>query len=231
MDSTRRRAFSLTEIMIAATILAIVGVPTIGVLIGSKDAISRTDAARDNRYFVREILAHAERMSLHTLWDEFGPGEVVPEAGRMKHEVALYDPATGKLLGPPGTANPLGFAESFLRDMARAGVKARLYFEFYTRRDLEVQPLVPDPRQQDIASARYGLLHMQAGYATVRMLDLATLARTRDEESSIATEWQQPIMCPAVVGRPGLALASCPAVNRTVRRKYLPLLLRREAIP
>ena len=225
-----RGAFSLTEILIAAVILALVGVPVIGIFMGSKDAITRTDTARDARYFVNEIFAHAERQSLHELWDNFGPGEVIPEAGKMKHEIALYEPKTGKVTGQPNAANPLGFQESFLQEMTRAGFKAKLYFEFYSRRDLEVEPQIPDPRKQDIASARYGILHMQAGYATVRLFKLESLSKGADDETALNTEWMQPIMCPAVVGRPGLKLSSCPAVDRKVRAKYLPLLMQREAL-
>lgn len=208
-------AFSLLEVLMAAVILVVACVPMIGVFLGSKDAVQLTDAARDVRYFVNEILAHVERQSLHALWDEFGPVEVVPEAGRMHHELAEYD-AEGKLTG----ANPLGFDESFLRDLTRAGFRARVYFEFYTRKELEIQPAQPDPRQPDVASAKYGILHMQAGYVTVQIID---------RHRSVINEWQQPIMCPAVVGRPGLKLASCPAVNKTVKAKYQPLLARREA--
>jgi hypothetical protein len=230
MSTTRRNAFSLTEILIAATILAIVGIPVIGIFLGSKDAIVRTDAARDNRYFVSEIFAHVERQSLHELWDNFGPGEVIPQAGRMRHEIAKYDPRSGRILGNPLESNPLGFQESFLQELVRANLHVKLYFEFYSRKDLDVQPQIPDPKQQDTASIRYGILHMQAGYATVRLIDLKLLAKTRSEESATVNEWMQPIMCPAVVGRPGLKLSSCPAVDRKVRAKYLPLLLEREGV-
>lgn len=223
-----RKGFSLTEIMIAAVILSIVGIPVIGIFMGSKEAIVRTDGARDARYFVNEILAHAERQSLHELWDNFGPGEVIAAAGKMKHEIAKYDLNTGKVLGDPNVANPLGFQESFLQDMTRAGFKAKLYFEFYSRKNLEVEPQIPNPRQQDIASARYGILHMQAGYASVEIIDLKGAAKN-GEENSVVVFWQQPIMCPAVVGRPGMKLSSCPAVDRKVRAKYLPMLLEREA--
>lgn len=226
---TDKGAFSLTEIMIAAVILAIVGIPVIGIFMGSKDAIVRTDAARDARYFVNEILAHAERQSLHELWDNFGPNEAIATAGKMKHEIALYNPQTGKLTGPPNNANPLGFQQAFLEELIHAGFKAKLYFEFYTRKELQVEPLIPDPRKPDTASARFGILHMQAGYATVEIIDLKALAKSGDEQASVVNFWQQPIMCPAVVGRPGMKLSSCPAVDRKVRAKYLPQLLEREA--
>jgi hypothetical protein len=230
MNKLNKGAFSLTEILIAAVILACCGVPVIGIFIGSKDAITRTDTARDARYFITEIFAHAERQSLHDLFDNYGPGEVVPEAGRMKHELAKYDPKTGKVLGNANQANPLGFQESFLHELTVAGFHAKLYFEFYTRKELEIEPQIPDLKKQDIASARYGILHMQAGYATVRLFRLDALAKGADEDSALANEWMQPIMCPAVVGRPGLKLSSCPAVDRTMRRHYLPILARREAL-
>jgi len=233
MNTTRnsdKGAFSLMEILIAAVILAIVGIPVIGIFMGSKDAITRTDTARDARYFISEIFAHAERQSLHELWDNYGPCEAIAEAGRMKHELAVYDPATGAVPGNPNQTNPLGFQSSFLQELTRCGFKAKLYFEFYSRKDLQVEPQIPDPKKQDIASARYGILHMQAGYATVRLYKLDALAKGATEEVALANEWMQPIMCPAVVGRPGLKLSSCPAVDRKIRAHYLPLLMQREAL-
>jgi hypothetical protein len=50
----------------------------------------------------------------------------------------------------------------------------------------------------------------------------------RDTQEKEAVETQT-IMCPAVVGRPGLKLQSCPALNKDVFDIYAPLLDQYEA--
>lgn len=65
---------------------------------------------------------------------------------------------------------------------------------------------------------------MQAGFADVTLLKLVPNGSAKP-----VTVWRQPIMCPAVVGRPGLKLSSCPAISPKVKEKYGPLLAKREA--
>jgi hypothetical protein len=219
--------FSLVEVLIGSIILAAIGVPIINMFLGSKDNIARTDRRRDARFFMSEILAHVERHSLHDLWDWYGPNEVVAEAGRMKHQLAKLDKKG--FVSDSQNGNPLGFTQEFLYDMTRNEFEARLYFEFYSRKELEIEPAVYNPRVKDRAE-KYGILHMQAGYIKVELYDLRLLAKNpKDEPAAMIDGWAQPIMCPAVVGRPGLKLSSCPAVNEATRRKYEPLLRRREA--
>jgi hypothetical protein len=230
MSRIRRKCLhsgvSLVEVLIGAAILSVVSVPLINMFISSKTGIVQTDRHRDARFFISEILAHVERHSLHDLWLWYGPNEVIAEAGRMKHELAKLDKKG--FVKDSENGNPLGFTQEFLYDMTRNDFEARLYFEFYTRKELEIEPAVYNPKVKDRAE-KYGILHMQAGYVKVELYDLRELAKhPKDEKLAIIDSWAQPIMCPAVVGRPGLKLSSCPAVNEDTRKKFEPLLRRRE---
>jgi prepilin-type N-terminal cleavage/methylation domain-containing protein len=221
------RAFTLTEVLIASVILALVGIPVMGVFITAKQGITRTDVRREARYYIQEILAHLDRQSLHDLWRNFGPGEVLGHdvAGRLRHRLAEFDPATGRIAGK----NPLGFEEEFLQEMIQEGLDARVFFEFYTRKELEIDPPKYTLGVQDKPSPKYGIYHMQAGWAEVVLLDTRKLRAARGKESqAVLASWKQPIMCPAIVGRPGLKLSGCPAVNVRVKLEYAPLLERRE---
>jgi hypothetical protein len=232
-----RGAITLVEILVASVILVMVAIPMLGIFQTSRQSIMRTDRRREIRHITSEILAHAARQPLHELWDEFGPGEVVgwETAGRMKHRIADYD-ATGRIVG----SNPLGFSQDFVAEMLALGLEARLHFEFYSRNELGLNPRAAPPAKKlddgdDDGPPRpvnlppvFGILHMQAGYARVDILDRAVLRSTRREDKALLARWAQPIMCPAVVGRPGLRLASCPAVNPKVKAKYVPLLAMRE---
>lgn len=207
-----RRGLSLTEVLVAAVILAAVGIPVFSVFLQSKRSISRTDTRREVRFFIKEIMAHINRHSLHDLWDNFGPAPYSP--AKMLGQIALRD-AAGKLLPDP-EANPLGFTQDFLDDLRREGYDGQVKFEFYTREELRIRP-------DDSADPEIGLLHMQAGWAEVSLLDI-----TKEDRPRIAV-WKQPIMCPAIVGRPGLKLSSCPAIQKAVKEQYGPLLAQREA--
>ena len=251
---SERAGLTLIEILVASVILVVVAIPMLGIFDSSRQSIARTDRRREIRHITSEILAHAGRQPLHDLWDQYGPGEVVgfDTAGRMHHKLADLDPATGHINGD----NPLGFNQAFLDEMRALSLEARLYFEFYTRVELgldapkdakekEALSIVEgdDPVQDKKAAKRasdlglpppsskpaFGILHMQAGYARVDIFDRDLLAKNRNHpERALVSRWAQPIMCPAVVGRPGLKLASCPAVNAKVKAKYLPLLAMRE---
>lgn len=214
------RGVTLVEVLVATIILTVAGIPVLMLFTQSRQSIDRVDRRREVRYFAGEILAHASRQPLHELWEQFGPGDVVgwEIAGRMRHQIADFDPRSGKIL----ERNPLGFTRGFLRELIDAGLEARLHFEFYSREELGIVPLVPTPGQIDRPSPEKGILHMQAGYACVELFETKLGRREK------VGQWVEPIMCPAIVGRPGLKLSSCPAIRADVRAKFLPLLGQRE---
>lgn len=206
----RRAGVTLIEILMASIILAIAGAAVFRIFSSANNQIQMTDERRELRYYMREIFSHLNRQPLHELWDHYGPegfGPARPLAGAL----ALVD-GNGKLVDPQNVANnPLAFTQSFIDEITRDGLDARIGFNFFYRdSELRYQGDAPDPR--------IGLLHMQAGVAAVTIYD-----REDPEERSLLT-WSQPIMCPTIVGRPGLQLASCPALNKDVKCRYGPWL-------
>ena len=219
------KAFSLVEILIAATILAVCLVPVISIFITGRTQIAHTDTARKYRFFVDEILARIDRTSLHTLWNYFGPkGFNVAgfgASGKFRDRLAEYDSSTMTLFaGTPGQVNPLGFSEDFLRQMTREGLEGQIAFEFFTKKGLMIRPGTT-PGAPGIVDKRIGIMHMQAGFAKVHLIDLKT--------HEALTEEVHPVMCPAIVGRPGLKLQSCPAISPNIHAIYDAILEQYEA--
>lgn len=227
----RRVGMSLTEVMVAVAIMAVVSIPVIGIYMQSTTTLGKTDTRREIRFYIQEILAHANRSSLHELFDNFGPSGFGKYGGKMKDRIAEVDPSTSAVLSNPA-ANPLRFTSDFMQDMKRDGYDARLHFEFYPRKALGIDPPEFDENNPSggKASPKFGILHMQAGEVTVKILSLEKLKENGgNEDDSVVARWVQPIMCPAIVGRPGLQLKSCPAIAPDVMKEYGPVLKAREA--
>jgi hypothetical protein len=219
----KRQGLSLSEIMIATVLLTLAAIPVITVFGSSRQIIQRTDERREKRYFLSEILARAQRHSLQTLWDAFGPYFVgAANCGYMRDRIVELD-GNNKIIRAPGAAkdpNPLGLTQDFVDDLFYQGYETRIRFEFYPRADLGVEPAVFKPNGRDKAGP-YGLLHMQSGFLTVAIRDKA--------DPSDRADWRVPMMCPAIVGRPGLKMEGCPALDTDKRREYGPRILAREA--
>lgn len=210
---TRRQGLTLVEVLIATIVLAVAVVAVMQIFRGANIGIRKTDERRELRYYLSEIYAHVNRQPLHELWDYFGPPDYADRslAGKM----ALLD-ADGKLVDAADLAkNPLGFTQTFIDEMRRDGLGGRIFFEFYYRdEELRYEDGKPNPQ--------IGLAHMQAGVASVQIYDL------NDPEERTLTEFRQPVMCPMIVGRPGIQLSSCPALNNAVKCVYGPKLAARE---
>ena len=223
-----RDGFSLSEVMIAMVLLVLAAIPVMAVFQGSKQSITRADERREKRYFLNELVARAQRHSLQTLWDAFGPYFAGgANCGYMRDRVVEID-GGGNIVAGAGTAskmpNPLGLTQDFVDDMKYAGYEARMRFEFYPRDLLGVKsagpnPTVFNPNGKDIPGP-YGLLHMQAGFLLLAIRSIA------DHEDN--TTWRVPMMCPAIVGRPGLKMEGCPALDTDKRKDYGPRILARE---
>jgi len=229
MKTARRDGggFSLTEVLIAAVILSICSIPLIGMFIQSKRGITGADKKREHRFYVKTIFTHLNRTSLHHLWNYYGPaGHDVPftiennqasdiaQSGRLRGDLAETDPLGRLVPGPAGKVNPLGFTDEFLQDIRRAGYRGQIEFDFFPRKSLGVTP--------DDNAGPAGILHMQAGYARVTLIDLKK-ERNKEDDAIVLTQTNV-IMCPAIVGRPGLKLSSCPAINNTIKKFYKPIL-------
>jgi hypothetical protein len=237
------KGLTLVEVLTASLILSLIAIPVLTIFLQSKNNIVRTDSRRKYFHYAREIVSRAERASLHVLWNYYGPkGYNVPgglkdpdrpafgtiaafgASGRFRDRLAEYDPVTKKLTpGNPALhgsdVNPLGFSEDFLDEMAMEGFEGQLSFEFFPRKALGIADTPPGVIGKPHADI--GILHMQAGYANVRLVDI--------KNRQVLYEEMNTIMCPAVVGRPGLKLSSCPAISKGVNLIYAPILKLREA--
>lgn len=203
----QRRGVTLVEILIAAVILAICAVAVLSIYSTSTQGIQRTDERRELRSYMGEIFAHVNRCSLHQLFDLFGEA---PAAERKTlGRIALTDENGGMVNPQDDNANPLGFTEDFTKDLARAGLAAKVDFRFYSPEELKLD-------EKGNPSTDVGLMFMQAGWVTVTLIDA--------ENDKPLSTWKQPIMCPAIVGRPGLKLSSCPAIAPRVKCQYWPKL-------
>lgn len=224
----KRDGFSLSEILIATVLLVLAAVPVMAIFSGSKETIARADERREKRYFLNELVAKSQRHSLQTLWDAFGPYfSGGANCGYMRDRVAEVDGNNKIVTGGGGSKdpNPLGLTQDFIDDMRYQGYEARMRFEFFPRDLLGVKsaganPDVFKPNGKDVPGP-YGLLHMQAGFLR---LSIRSIAEPDDK-----TDWRIPMMCPAIVGRPGLKMEGCPALDTDKRKEYGPRILARES--
>jgi hypothetical protein len=244
----QKGGLTLSEILIATVIMVLVSIPVIGLFLTSKQTITRTDTRREKRYFLSEILGRAQKHSLHVLWRYFGPGFVggmENECGWVRDGIAITDTA-GKLLPRPNIVklqksqmdpNPLGFTQDFMDDLRVAGYEARVRFEFYRRNKLGVTPAAyaPGEKVRQLAVGELGVHHLQAGVIAIGV-------RSKDPREDRTPEiWIVPMMCPAIVGRPGLKMEGCPALQDSYtdfdgttydfHDRYSSLLAKREAVP
>lgn len=225
MSKLRRRGFSLIEVLIAAIILAMCGVAVLTIFSGSTNAIKRTDARREYRFYLREILAHVNRQSLHKLFFHYPSQEARQASGgelnsTLLGALAVYD-QNGVMQNPQDEmSNPLGFTQAFITQFHNEKLSADIQFDFIPRNALGIG-------DDGKASKEVGILHMQAGDVEVILKQDFVLSDGSTETEEVA-RIRQPILCPAIVGRPGLKLSSCPAINQKVMCAYLPILARAE---
>lgn len=213
LPRSRRRGLTLIEVLIATIILAVAVVAVMQIFRGANLGIRKTDERRELRYYLSEIYTHVNRQPLHELWKYFGPPDFADRS--LAGKLALVN-ADGELADPDDIdKNPLAFTQTFLDEMRRDGLGGRVFFEFYYRdEELRYEDGKPSPQ--------VGLAHMQAGVASVQIYDV------NDPEERTLLEFRQPIMCPMIVGRPGIQLSSCPALDDTVKCIYGPKLAARE---
>jgi prepilin-type N-terminal cleavage/methylation domain-containing protein len=218
-----RGGFSLIEVLIAAVIMAIAGVGVMTIFSQSSKSLGKSDAKREYRFYLREVLAHVNRQSLHKLYFHYAEDDAGGQLNsRLLGALALVD-ADGNMIDPQEEmTNPLGFTQAFMLQMHQEKLRGEIEFRFLER----INELGYEAGE-DLPSAQVGILHMQAGVAQVRMYQTFVYPDGSEEEREVAVV-EQPIMCPAIVGRPGLKRSSCPAVNEDVQCAYLPILAAQE---
>lgn len=208
----RRRGVTLLEVLIAAVLLAMSGVAVMNIFMGANRGIKKTDERREIRHHLVKVFAHANRQAIHKLFDNFGrsaAGASRPNGGYL----ARYD-ADGTLQIRPGFKeedNPLGITQTFLDELRRDGLSARLTFDFFPRRELMEGG---NPNNTTI-DTNIGIEYMQAG-----RLQVEIVSWDHPEEAALLS-WVQPVMCPMIVGRPGIALKSCPALDPSVQKCFI----------
>lgn len=109
--------------------------------------------------------------------------------------------APGRLVGKltDGARNPLMLERGWMDRLDELGLSGSLEFRFMTKSELGVDPANP-------LKSTSGLLHLQAGVIVFR------IQGTGYDETV-----RKPVYCPMILGRPGLLLNQCPAVNKALR--------------
>lgn len=193
-----RNATSLVEMMIASVILMIVVVPVGLMMSGSSNVVQRVDLQREVRTIIEHVIERAEAQDFGVLYDNFG---VRPDAaGRI---------ASGFT---KGNANPLEVESEILKRLEELQLQSSLSFRFFSKGDVQVQA-------GNNLRTQSGLLWLQGGVLTLKVWGGATsnrlIARYEVDETIERT-----VYCPLILGRPGLMLNQCPAVDPVKKAKY-----------
>lgn len=190
----RRDGVSLLEVLIAAAILSIVVVAISSLLSSSQAGIERADESRDSRSIADLIMGYAENADFVLLFKTFGsPFPECPSCLKGGD-----NDGSRSLLR--GGQNVLGVDDFVLDHLARNRWTVDLKFRFLTRDELGY-------RKADDIKPESGVLRFQAGVVWLRLL----------EGERVIQDVKKTVYCPMIVGRPGLALRQCPAVNPAVR--------------
>ncbi|MBI2943575.1 MAG: hypothetical protein HYY25_05195 [Candidatus Wallbacteria bacterium] len=186
---------TLFDVLIGAVVLAMVAVPLGLLLTSSSRSIRSTDLGRETRQLLEAVMRRVESTDLTLLWDSYG---VEPESpGRLIGKLAEYTP------GGQAGRNPLLLDQEVLQRLAELGLECTLEFRFMSRKELGVDAV-------NHLKSDSGLLHLQAGVARL-------VATGKLGSRPFTEEIKKPIYCPMILGRPGLMLSQCPAVNPALR--------------
>jgi hypothetical protein len=198
LPGTRRcAASSLVELLISGVILIIVVVPVGLMMSGSSGTVHRVDLQREVRGIVEHVIERAEAQDFGVLYDNFG---IRPDAaGRIAQGLEKNG------------ANPLEIDPDVLRRMQELGLAATLTFRFFTKQQVQVRP-------DNNLRTQSGLLWLQGGVLGLRVRGGARsglLGRYEVDETLERT-----VYCPLILGRPGLLLNQCPAVDPSKKAKF-----------
>lgn len=190
----KRDGVSLLEVLITAVILSGVVISISSLMWTGKAGIERADENRDSRYIADLIVGYAENADFVMLFKTFG--SPFPECPSCLTG-GDNDGSPGLLRGGQ---NVLGVDDFVMDHIQRNHWSVDLKFRFLTRDELGY-------KKADDIKPESGLLRFQAGVVWLRLL----------ENGNLLQEVKKTVYCPMIVGRPGLALRQCPAVNPAVR--------------
>lgn len=187
MTHRPRAGMTLLEVAAAAFFLALLSAPTLQVITGAGRSVQRTDARRETRHLLRQVLERIEAADFLVLYDNFG---VEPDSSNRM--------VTG--IGDD-TRNPLLLTKQLRERMDELGWEVSLRFRFMTRDELGVDP--DNPMRSDT-----GILHLQGAHIEL----------TVDAPGRPRAVVKKPLYCPLILGRPGLMVSQCPALNPGLQR-------------
>lgn len=188
------RGTTLLEVLIAAAILSVVVVSVFSLLWTSKSSIDHADQNRESRFIADLLLGHAENSDFVVLFKTFGSR--FPECP----ECLQGSDNDGSLGVLRGGKNVLNVDQWVIDQLKKNDWAVDLKFRFLTRKELGYGSA------NDI-KPKSGVLRFQAGVVWLRIL----------EGRKVVQDLKKCIYCPMILGRPGLDLRQCPAVNPEVR--------------
>jgi len=195
-----RRGFTLVEVSISALVIAVLSVTMLALMTTTGKQIQRTDARREARYFLQELVERVEAADFLTLYQNFGV-EPAP-FGTMK--TGLYQPRRQLDDEVIPEYNPLALTDRMKETLDRLGWETALTFRFLTKEELGIYGYAG-------ATSSTGILHLQAGWIELRV----------DPEEGPARTVRKVLFCPLILGRPGLIMSQCPATNEGLKRGLL----------
>ena len=198
----RRRGFSLLEVCVSAFLLALVSVPIWGLLNSSSTSIKKVDARKQARILMREVMNRVESSDFLVLYDAFG---IEPDSPSRIREGLVA-----------GGRNPLKIPAHVLEELEAKGWTVKITFRFMTKDEVQVRgggssdPSDPERRNSFSAfeATETGILHLQGGFLTMEVS--GPELRTQ--------RIRRPVYCPLILGRPGLMISQCPALNAAIKR-------------
>jgi hypothetical protein len=199
----REKGTTLLEVLIGAVLLALIAVPIFSLLWSSSHSVERADQNREARFLSDLILGYAENSDFVELFDNFGASFPDDKDGKNCLQGPNNDLSEGVMRGGQ---NVLAVDDWTRKQLTQKGWKVDLKFRFLTRNELGYGGNVHNIKP------KAGVLHFQAGVIWLRLLD---------DHDRVIENIRKCVYCPMILGRPGLDLKQCPAVNPEIRDKKL----------
>jgi hypothetical protein len=193
----------LIEVSMAAFFLALLSVAVWGFLGVSNRTVRRTDVRRETRFLMLQILDRVESADFVVLYQNFG----------------VQPPSPSRIAVGLGPNNPLNVDESVVERLAELKWDVKVLFRFMTRAELgagpnqalastDVDDIEQGQRGNRLAPTESGVLPYQGA-----VIELRLEPRADSPQQLPPYVIRKPVYCPLILGRPGLTLAQCPALN------------------